>query len=48
MSLLKNKNPVVRAIIITKEIRNGFNLHCGVSNIDWVNGNFIPINPEGY
>ena len=29
-------------IIVSKEIRNGFNLHFGISYIDWENGGFNP------
>ena len=33
-------------LIISREIRNGFNFHFGISYIDWKNGNFDPINPD--
>ena len=29
-------------VVITKEIFNGFNIHLGMSYIDWENGNFNP------
>ena len=31
-------------LIISKEIKNGFKLHFGISYIDWANGNFDPFN----
>ena len=34
-------------ILIFKEVKKGFNLHFGVSNIDWKNGNFNP-NPSEF
>lgn len=33
-------------LVISKEIKNGFNLHFGISYIDWRNGNFDPFNPS--
>ena len=36
----------VLEIVITKEFINGFNLHFGLSNIDWLNGGLVPNNPD--
>ena len=33
-------------LIISKEIRNGFNLYFGISYIDWENGDFDPFSPS--
>ena len=41
-----NESISVFDLIISKEIRNGFNLHFGISYIDWANGNFDPFNPN--